>query len=352
MPTREGTAVAILAAAIFLLATNLMSGLMFVLDALLLSLLCVGAAGSVWPLHRLRATRRTPARGTEGLGVPIEISLEATRGGRFFAVEDGWTGSRARALVPHLAPGAPTPVTVTPKAARRGEYLLGPVEVTSRGMLGVFAARRRIVASGTHRITIWPRTRPVPAQVLAHLAPALEGQTADRTREPADFYGVRDYHAGDSLARIHWRSSVRRGALVVREFENPRASAATLIIDLDRRQPPHRLDAAVRAAASVLRLAHDRQVEMVLAGWDERPVEHRQWEAAMDWLAGVVPCGPPLDDTLPTLAGTRGRVIVVTSTPAVPALTGLIAIVPAEDLASPDASTGLVYTEDGAVQVW
>ncbi len=352
MPTREGTGVAILAAAIFLLATNLMSGLMFVLDALLVSLLCVGVGGSVWPLQRLRATRRTPERGTEGAGVPIEITLEAARSGRFFAVEDGWAGSRARALAPHLAPGVPTTVTITPKDPRRGDYLIGPVEVTSRGMLGLFAARRRIAASGTHRITIWPRTRPVPTQVLAHLAPALEGQQADRTREPVDFYGVRDYHAGDSTARIHWRSSLRRGALVVREFEAPRAAAATLIIDLDQRQSPRRLDAAVRAAASVLRLAHDRRVDVVLVGWADGPVEHREWETAMDWLAGVVPCGPPLGDVLPVMAGTGGRVIAVASTPAVPALTGLIAVVPAEDLASPDAFTGLVYTEDGTVQAW
>ncbi len=352
MPTREGTAVAILSAAIFLLATNLMSGLMFVLDALLLSFLCVGIVGAVWPLHRLRATRRTPVRGAEGVGVPIEITLEAGRGGRFLAVEDGWAGSRARALVPHLAPGVPTTITVLSKDAHRGEHVIGPVEVTSRGMLGLFAARRRIAASGTQRITIWPRTRPVPAQVLAHLAPALEGQHADRTREPADFYGVRDYHAGDSLARVHWRSSVRRGALVVREFESPRAAAATLVIDLDRRQSPQRLDAAVRAAASVRRLAHDRRVDMVLAGWDEQPVEYRQWEAAMDWLAAVVPCGPSLADSLPTLVGTSSRVIVVASTPAVPAMTGLMAIVPAEDLASPDAFAGLVYTEDGTVQAW
>ncbi len=351
MPTREGTGIAILAAAIFLLATNLMSGLMFVLDALLVSLLCVGVGGSVWPLQRLRATRRTPERGTEGVGVPIEITLEAARGGRFLAVEDGWTGVRARAVAPYLAPGVPTMITITAKDARRGEYLIGPIEVTSRGMLGLFASRRRITASGTHRITIWPRTRPVPAQVLAYLAPALEGQ-ADRTREPADFYGVRDYHAGDSLARVHWRTSLRRGSLVVREFEAARAAAATLVIDLDRRQSASRLDAAVRAAASVLRLAHDRRVDMVLMGWDERLVEHRQWEAAMDWLAGVVPCGPPLGDVLPAMGGTGGRVIVVASTSVVPAMTGLMAIVPAEDLASADAFAGLVYTGDGTVQAW
>ncbi len=351
MPTREGTAVAVLAAAIFLLATNLMSGLMFVLDALLISLLCVGITTSLLPLRGLRAARQAPARAAEGADAPIEIALTAARGGRFLSVEDGWPGARARGLMPHLLPGVPAAVTVTPRAVRRGHYRLGPTEIASRGMLGLFVARRRI--AGSDRIIIWPRMRPVPSQVLSYLAPALDGQQAGRTREPEDFYGVRDYQAGDSLTRVHWRSSIRRGALVVREFERPRTPGATLVIDLDRRQSPVRLDGAVRAAASVLRVARDRGSEMVLAGWDEGPVEHRQWEAAMDWLAGVVPCGPPLPEVLPVLAASGGHMIVVSSTPTAPAVMGMTPILPAEDLVSaPGAYTGLVYTDDGTVQAW
>ncbi len=351
MPTREGTTVALLAAAIFLLATNLMSGLLFVLDALLVSLLCVGAASSLLPLRGLRVTHQAPARGAEGAEVSVEVTLSAARGGRFLSVEDGWPGARARALVAHLAPGAPVTVTVTPKASRRGPYRLGPTEIASRGLVGLFVARRRF--AGSERITIWPRLRPVPSQVLAYLAPALEGQRVERTREPEELYGVRDYQAGDSLARIHWRSSVRRGSLVVREFERPRAEAATLVIDLDRRQPAARLDAAVRAAASVLRLARDRGAEMVLVGWEEGLVERRGWETAMDWLAGVVPCGPPIAEVLPALSGFGRRLIVVAASPAAPAYAGMTFILPAEDLVSlPDAYTGLVYTEDGAVQAW
>jgi hypothetical protein len=139
----------------------------------------------------------------------------------------------------------------------------------------------------------------------------------------------------------------------VREFERPRTPTATLVIDLDRRQSLTRLDGAVRAAASVMRVARDRGVEMVLVGWEEGPVEHRQWETAMDWLAGVVPCGPPLSEVLPGIATSGGNVIVVSSTPAVPAAVGMTLILPAEDLASADgAYTGLVYTDDGTVQAW
>jgi uncharacterized protein (DUF58 family) len=329
-----------------------MSGLLFVLDAVLISLMCVGALTSLWPVRRIRVTRQAPPRGVEGGEVPIEISLESGRTARLLMVTDGWPGARGRTLVPHVSPGERVTVIVTPLAPRRGEYTLGPIEVASRGTVGLFVARRRFGAAA--RMTIWSRTRQVPAQVLVYLAPALEARLADRTRDPEELYGLRDYQLGDSLARIHWRSSARRGSLVVREFERPQAAAATLVLDLDRRQRPARLDAAVRAAASVLRLAHERHAELVLAGWEEGPIERRGWEAAMDWLARVAPCAPPLAEVLPALTSSGGHLIVVASSvESLAPQPRVTPILPAEDLtATGQAYSGLVYTEDGMVQAW
>lgn len=351
MPTREGTAVLVLAAAIFLLATNLMSGLLFVLDALLVSLLLVGVGASLLPLRGLSVARHAPGRGVEGTPVPIEVTVAAARGGRFLIVEDGWTGGRARALLPQVSAGRPATVALEVTPARRGRYVLGPVEITSKGLLGLFTARRRFTAP--HVLTVWPRPRPVTPRVLAHLAPALEAQAARRTRQAEDFYGVRDYQRGDSVSRIHWRSSARRGALVVREFERPVADAATIVLDLDRRQAPERLDAAVRAAASVLQAARERRAEVVLVGWEETLVEHRQWEAAMDWLAGVVPSGPPLAEVLAALGGSGRQVVAIASAAVSGIGPDVLCIVPADDAAGQRGATGgLVYTSDGTVEAW
>ena len=140
---------------------------------------------------------------------------------------------------------------------------------------------------------------------------------------------------------------------MVREFESTRTVATTIVIDLDRRQSPDRLDAVVRAAASVLRLARDRRTDVIVAGWEEGLVERRGWEAAMDWLAGVIPCGPPVADVLPALA-TSGRRLIVVAAVAQPALPAdVTSIVPAEDItAQQGAYDGLVYTADGTVLAW
>ena len=349
MPTREGTVLLIVAAAVFLLATNLMSGLLFVLDALLVALILVGAVTAARSVRGITVTRRVPPRGVEGRPVHVGMTIAAARGARFLVVEDGWAGARARALVSALDAGRAATIQLNPTAARRGQFVLGPVEIASRGLVGLLTLRRRFALPG--RITIWPRITPVPKTALAHLAPALDGRAdGHRTREPVELYGVRDYRPGDNLAHIHWKSSARRGALVVREFERPVDPRVAVVIDLDRTQSPARLDAAARAAASLLWAARDARANVTLVGWDGQFAEHQGWEGAMDWLAGVAPSGPPVRQVLAAMhERTQRHLIVVASSAPAPALPWVTPVVPSEEAGPHDA---LVYTPDGAVQAW
>jgi uncharacterized protein (DUF58 family) len=53
-------------------------------------------------------------------------------------------------------------------------------------------------------------------------------------RHPAaqsDFHGLRAFRSGDSPHWIHWRTSARRGELMVREFEDTPIDNLVLIID-------------------------------------------------------------------------------------------------------------------------
>jgi len=350
MPTREGLVVLILSVAVFLLATNLMSGLLFALDALLVSLLLVGTVTTLLPMHRMRVRRRAPARGVEGTPVPIQVEVSAARGGRFLVIEDGPQGMRARTPLAHLPRGRPAAVTIPAVPARRGQFMFGPVEVTSRGTIGLLTARRRFALRD--QITVWPQTAPVPDAVRLRLIPQEEGEAAGvRTRQPENFYGVRDYQPGDSPSRIHWRSSARRGALVVREYERPTRSAPAIVVDLDRRQSLSRLDAVVRAAASLLKTMLEQRPDIVTLGWEPQPVEQRGWEATMDWLAGLTPSGPPLRDVLSGPGPHAGRhLIIVASTAALPPWAAdAMVVLPAEEA---PAGWPLVFTSEGRVQSW
>ena len=350
MLTPEGTITLLLAIATFLLATNLSSGLLFALNAVIAAIFAVGVATAYGPVRRMRVTRRVPPRGTEGEAFVVDTTLVCRRAGRFLTIEEGWRGARTRAIVPHVSPGVPvtTGLTLVPK--RRGHYVLEPTEIVSRGTVRLFAARRSVGSSD--RIVVWPRTQPVAPGILTGFLSAAEAPVAgERTRAADDFYGVRDYQHGDAPSRVHWRLSLRRRALVVREYERPRAERLAIILDLDRRQSRERLDAAVRAAASILRAAVDRGADVVTAAWNGDYVEHHAFEPTMGWLAGVEPSGPPLAEVLRALPPGQDRhLIVVASSTAVPPLPAhATAILPADENPGRGA---LVYAPDGLVAAW
>jgi uncharacterized protein (DUF58 family) len=67
---------------------------------------------------------------------------------------------------------------------------------------------------------------------------AVQPQYAPRRHPPhphpaaqAEFHGLRSYQSGDSPRLIHWRTSARRGALMVREFEDEPSDNLLLVVD-------------------------------------------------------------------------------------------------------------------------
>lgn len=74
-----------------------------------------------------------------------------------------------------------------------------------------------------------------------------------------DFHSVREYEEGESLRRVHWPTTARRGRLMVKELEDSPRESLVVVLDCDAAgaagTPPHSsFDAAVRAAGSVLRV--------------------------------------------------------------------------------------------------
>lgn len=100
----------------------------------------------------------------------------------------------------------------------RGEFQLGPMTLTGGDPFGLFLIPRRVNAS--ERIIIYPRTVPISqfSVPMGYLSggEARHMMTHHVTTNAA---GVREYVPGDSINRIHWRSTARRNKLIVKEFE-------------------------------------------------------------------------------------------------------------------------------------
>jgi uncharacterized protein (DUF58 family) len=127
-------------------------------------------------------------------------------------------GYRASHVVPWLNPRAVYRWYADAVCHTRGEYTLGPVTLVSGDPFGMFLLNRRIAK--TSRLIVHPLILPLYDVALP--AGSLIGGESSRRRTPfvtSDAAGIREYLPGDSFNRIHWRSTAKRGELMVREYE-------------------------------------------------------------------------------------------------------------------------------------
>jgi uncharacterized protein (DUF58 family) len=119
--------------------------------------------------------------------------------------------------------------------ARRGEYHFGPLQVKTSYPFGLIRCTIEHDLPGA--LLVFPRLGVLTAAWTALFQQAAHGAQRQRRQSYAagDFYGLRDYRSGDSRRHIHWRTSARRGNLMVRQFE--RALHQDVAIYLDLWQP-------------------------------------------------------------------------------------------------------------------
>jgi uncharacterized protein (DUF58 family) len=115
---------------------------------------------------------------------------------------------------------------------RRGYYPLGPLTITSGDIFGFYP--RTITQAGKDHIIVYPRIYSLPPPVIRSIYPMGESKTDQRLFEdPSRTIGIRDYSPGDSLRRIHWKASVRRGELQVKVFEPSTTLRAGIFLAVD-----------------------------------------------------------------------------------------------------------------------
>jgi len=127
-------------------------------------------------------------------------------------------GHQISRVVPSLASRSSIEWDVETPCSVRGEFRLGPLSITSGDPFGLFAPSRRLDA--TERVIVYPQMVNVPAvQLPIGLMTGGEAQRYMTQNVTTNAAGVRDYVPGDSINRIHWKSTARRGKLIVKEFE-------------------------------------------------------------------------------------------------------------------------------------
>jgi uncharacterized protein (DUF58 family) len=142
-----------------------------------------------------------------------------------------------------------------------------------------------------------------------------------------DFHSVREYEQGESLRRVHWPTTARRGQLMVKELDDAPRDAVVVVLDCDPSgavgaPPDSSFETAVRAAGSILRVyaARGRRAALVATGSGTvvDVCSLTDFGDALDALAAVEPDAAfPLGRALgheQAPAARAGELVVVTAT--------------------------------------
>jgi uncharacterized protein (DUF58 family) len=266
----------------------------------------------------------------------VDLVITATRRSSTIAVADAFDQGRraARFLLAPLTPGEEARAAYRFPTDRRGRFEIGPLRATLSDPFGLAMASRRVL--GTEQVIVYPRVHEIvpPPDVggldLDRDHPAVR----PRVESSGDFMTLREYVPGDDLRHVHWRSTARRGHLMMRQNETRRRAPVLLVLDV--RPATHdraSFERAVEAVASIA-TALDRAGRPFEVAWSTGMTVgapgRRHLAYIMDELAIVEPHGA---DRL-LIASTRRR------SSALIAVTGRL-------LANDAASLGLLVRDGG-----
>ena len=232
----------------------------------------------------------------EGDDVPVVVELESP--GRVLPptatlVERvGRLGEQRHPLRRH---GRRLTVRYVLRSVPRGRYVFGGGRVVLGDPFGLQRAIVELPTPGA--LLVYPRLVELrrlfsDAGALSHAGNRL------LLRRPTgfDLHSVREYEHGDSLRRVHWRSTARRGQLMVKELEDSPRDEIAVLLDVDSRGVVgESFEAQVRAAGSILDAYVRRGRRAVLVVNSEAPEAQpvhspiADWRRALELLAAVEP---------------------------------------------------------------
>jgi uncharacterized protein (DUF58 family) len=217
------------------------------------------------PPRATRVHRRvTNARVRAGESVTVIIEMDGTETGRVTAAERV-TASAGAFVLPLGRTRAQMRYELS--AQRRGTLEVGPLSLVRTDPLGLVQATRR-ADDETMRLLVHPRHHELTVLPAAGAGGRDTSSAATRATEGA-FAGLREHAPGDDVRQIHWRTSARRGRLMVREHADSTRPGVTVL--LDDRHGPAELDDLAEAAASIVLSGPDLPVELRLTGGGYSP---------------------------------------------------------------------------------
>jgi uncharacterized protein (DUF58 family) len=293
-----------------------------------LGLVLAVAAAALWVryLRRPMQLRRRLGKGERLAGDDVTVQVELD--------EDGAVPSGALVLRERIAKLGDRETPLVRRHGRlRGRYTLRrvprgryPVEQAEIVIEDPFGLERVSVELPTGAaILVYPRLVELDRLFSESGARTPEGRRLLMRRPTGfDLHSVREYEQGESLRRVHWPSTAKRGQLMVKELEDSPRDETAVLLDADSsvvvgESTDSSFELAVRAAGSILKSHASRGRRAALLVNGARPTYQRvhsfdgEWHRALGILAAVEADGHvPAANMLADEAGPAARAVELT----------------------------------------
>jgi uncharacterized protein (DUF58 family) len=199
-------------------------------------------------------------------------------------------------------------------ALPRGRYVFEETSVAIEDPFGLDRIEQQLSAPGA--LLVYPRLVDLDRLFSESGRLGRDGRRL-LLRRPAgfDLHSVREYERGESLRKVHWRSTAKRGQLMVKELEDSPRDDVAVVLDADPAAVVgESFEVQVRAAGSLL-FAHARRGRRAVLVVNSVRREYQRVHSsagdrreALDLLAAVEPePGPSLGAVLADEAGAAAR---------------------------------------------
>lgn len=241
-PTRRAVLVGVLGLLLYGAGANVSAGWVVVVSAVALGAIPWALWTTVRAARAVRVERHLPLRATAGTDTEVRLAVRAPSVG-MAVVHDELTGTVG------VAAGLREGVELTGVARlARGALTAGRVRVELSDPFGLVQVH---VAGDVPATGVVLPAVPDLRTDGVETAWAIEaGDAATRPGQGTETIGVREYRPGDPIRGIHWRSTARRGQLVVRELAEPARARVDVVIDAGT-WTRDALDRAAEAATAI-----------------------------------------------------------------------------------------------------
>ncbi|MDP9174630.1 MAG: DUF58 domain-containing protein [Planctomycetota bacterium] len=262
-----------------LAAANSQANLLFGLFGIMIGILITSNFLCRLVLSRLRVSRILPDHAFVGGSATIQYRFQNAK--RFWpslsVSLSELDGSEAfmrqpHAYLLHSAAGTTVQVPIEVYPKRRGLHKLSKFQLSTSFPFGFI--HRAIARRQEDSILIYPAAAEVSPNLIALCRSAERGGADMRPRANGndEFYGVKEFRAGQNPRQIYWKRSARTGTLIAKEMAQISPPQLLLLVDTfladDQSQSRASMERTIAMAGSLARQALENGMAVGLVIWN------------------------------------------------------------------------------------